>query len=106
MNCGITKNPYRPRFFRLGPMTSNLTAPILSRDQLRIFADDVRASGEKIILANGCFDLVHAGHVRYLAGAKALGGRLLVAVNSDRQVRDLKGEGRPVTPENERAEII
>jgi len=87
-------------------MNTNLPAPILSRDDLMDFADAVRAKGEKLILANGCFDIVHVGHVRYLAGAKALGGRLLVAVNSDRQVRDLKGEGRPVAPENERAEII
>lgn len=87
-------------------MTKDLSAPILSRDELKAYADRVRAAGEKLILANGCFDLIHAGHVRYLAGAKALGGRLLVAVNSDRQVRGLKGEGRPVTPENERAEII
>jgi len=83
-----------------------MSAPILTRDELKRFADQVRAGGEKLILANGCFDLIHAGHVRYLAGAKALGGRLLVAVDSDRQVRGLKGEGRPVTTENERAEII
>ena len=87
-------------------MTNDLTAPILSRDELKSFADGVRAAGEKLILANGCFDLIHAGHIRYLAGAKALGGKLLVAVNSDRQVRGLKGEGRPVTSEKERAEII
>jgi len=87
-------------------MNTNLPAPILSRDELLDFADAVRAKGEKLILASGCFDIVHVGHVRYLAGAKALGGRLLVAVNSDRQVRDLKGDGRPVTSEKERAEII
>lgn len=87
-------------------MTNDLTAPILSRDELKSFADGVRAAGEKLILANGCFDLIHAGHVRYFAGAKALGGKLLVAINSDRQVRGLKGEGRPVTSEKERAEII
>ena len=87
-------------------MNTNLPAPILSRDDLMDFVDAVRANGEKLILANGCFDVVHVGHIRYLAGAKALGGRLLVAVNSDRQVRDLKGDGRPVTSEKERAEII
>lgn len=87
-------------------MSNDRSAPILSRDELKAFADKVRANGEKLILANGCFDLMHAGHIRYLAGAKSLGGKLLVALNSDRQVRGLKGEGRPVILENERAEII
>jgi len=65
-----------------------------------------RNAGEKIILANGCFDLLHVGHVRYLKAAKALGGRLVVAVNADESARRLKGEGRPIMPEGERAEII
>ena len=56
-------------------MNTNLPAPILSRDDLMDFVDAVRANGEKLILANGCFDVVHVGHIRYLAGAKALGGR-------------------------------
>jgi rfaE bifunctional protein nucleotidyltransferase chain/domain len=87
-------------------MTNNNLASILSRDELATFAKSTRADGEKLILANGCFDLIHAGHVRYLAGAKALGGKLLVAVNSDKQVRGLKGDGRPLMSESERAEII
>jgi rfaE bifunctional protein nucleotidyltransferase chain/domain len=57
-------------------------------------------------LANGGFDLLHVGHVRYLTGAKALGGRLVVAINSDESVRALKGEGRPIMPADERAEIV
>ncbi len=57
-------------------------------------------------LANGCFDLLHVGHVRYLHGAKQLGGRLIVAINSDESVRGLKGEGRPLMPAAERAEIL
>jgi len=65
-----------------------------------------RAAGERIILTNGCFDLLHVGHVRYLEGAKALGGRVIAAVNSDESVRRLKGEGRPFMPERERAEIV
>lgn len=65
-----------------------------------------RSAGEKIILANGCFDLLHVGHVRYLAGAKALAGKLVVAVNSDASTRSLKGEGRPRIPAAERAEIL
>ncbi|MGH9549992.1 MAG: adenylyltransferase/cytidyltransferase family protein [Terriglobales bacterium] len=65
-----------------------------------------RQAGESIILANGAFDLLHVGHVRYLHAAKALGGRLIVAVNSDESLRALKGEGRPLMPAEERAEIL
>jgi len=59
-----------------------------------------------VTLANGCFDLLHVGHVRYLQDARALGGKLLVAINSDCSVRQIKGPGRPAMPEHERAEII
>jgi len=65
-----------------------------------------RSAGDKIILANGCFDVLHVGHVRYLGAAKALGGRLIVAVNSDASTRALKGNGRPRMPQQERAEIL
>lgn len=65
-----------------------------------------RGAGERITLANGNFDLLHVGHIRYLHGAKELGGKLVVAINSDDSVRARKGEGRPVMPENERAEIV
>ncbi len=65
-----------------------------------------RAGGEKIVLANGGFDLLHVGHVRYLRAAKELGGRLVVAVNSDAGVRALKGAERPRVPERERAELV
>jgi rfaE bifunctional protein nucleotidyltransferase chain/domain len=79
---------------------------ILSRTQLRERVDEWRGGGEPVILTNGCFDLLHVGHVRYLRGAKALGGKLVVAINSDESVRKLKGEGRPAMPQNERAEIL
>jgi len=79
---------------------------ILSRKQLRARVDEWRRAGERITLANGGFDLLHVGHVRYLRGAKALGGKLVVAVNSDESVRALKGEGRPIMPAEERAEIV
>jgi len=79
---------------------------IVSRPALLARAAEWRRSGEQIVLANGCFDLLHVGHVRYLSGAKALGGRLVVAMNSDASVRQLKGEGRPLMPADERAEII
>jgi rfaE bifunctional protein nucleotidyltransferase chain/domain len=65
-----------------------------------------RARGARIVLANGCFDVVHVGHVRYLRGARELGDVLVVAVNGDEAVRALKGAGRPVMPEDERAEIV
>ena len=82
------------------------TAKILTREQLRERAEQWRRAGEHIVLANGNFDLLHVGHVRYLQGAKALGGKLIVAINSDESVRALKGEGRPVMPAEERAEIV
>jgi rfaE bifunctional protein nucleotidyltransferase chain/domain len=79
---------------------------ILSREKLRRRVEEWRRAGERVVLANGAFDLLHVGHVRYLHAAKALGGRLVVAINSDASVRALKGEGRPVMPESERAEIV
>jgi rfaE bifunctional protein nucleotidyltransferase chain/domain len=79
---------------------------ILGRGELRERVEQWRRAGEPIILANGNFDLLHVGHVRYLRGAKALGGTLVVAINSDESVRALKGDGRPVTPAEERAEIV
>lgn len=83
-----------------------LAQKILSREQLRQRVAEWRQTGESITLANGAFDLLHVGHVRYLHAAKQLGGRLVVAVNSDESVRALKGKGRPVIPEAERAEIL
>lgn len=79
---------------------------ILSRDALRERVAEWRRSGQQIVLANGCFDLLHVGHVRYLRGAKELGGKLVVAMNSDGSVRQIKGAGRPFMPAEERAEII
>ena len=79
---------------------------ILNREQLKARVEAWRGAGEKITLANGCFDLLHVGHVRYLDAAKKLGGRLVVGINSDESVRALKGPGRPVMPAGERAEII
>ena len=79
---------------------------VLDRDQLRRRVAKWRAAGERVTLANGCFDVLHVGHIRYLHAAKNLGGRLVVAVNSDDSVRALKGEGRPIMPDEERAEIL
>jgi rfaE bifunctional protein nucleotidyltransferase chain/domain len=83
-----------------------ITQKILSREQLQQRVAEWRRAGESITLANGGFDLLHVGHVRYLRAAKQLGGRLVVAVNSDDSVRALKGKGRPLMPEDERAEIL
>lgn len=85
---------------------SSSSAPILERNRLVARVAIERRSNQKIILANGCFDLFHVGHIRYLAGAKALGGCLIVGINSDEQVRKLKGATRPLMPEAERAEIV
>jgi rfaE bifunctional protein nucleotidyltransferase chain/domain len=79
---------------------------LLGRPEVRERVEQWRHAGERIILANGNFDLLHVGHVRYLRGAKELGGKLVVAVNSDESVRALKGDGRPVMPAEERAEIV
>jgi len=79
---------------------------ILSREGLKQRVAAWRQAGETITLANGCFDLLHVGHIRYLHAAKQLGGRLIVAINSDDSVRALKGEGRPLMPAEERAEIL
>jgi len=79
---------------------------ILSRDALLERVAAWRRQGEPVVLANGCFDLLHVGHIRYLHGAKELGGKLVVAMNSDSSVRQIKGHGRPFMPAEERAEIV
>ena len=84
----------------------NSLAPVLERNRLVARVSIERRKGASIVLANGCFDLFHVGHIRYLAGAKALGDVLIVGINSDEQVRRLKGANRPFMPERERAEIV
>ena len=85
-------------------MTSN--APILDEAELARVVEAERRSGRSIAFANGVFDILHVGHIRYLQGAAAAADRLIVAVNSDESVRELKGAGRPVMAERERAEIV
>lgn len=85
-------------------MTAN--SKIFDRVGLQRQVEQWRVQGEHIILANGAFDLLHVGHVRYLRAAKALGGKLIVAVNADASVLALKGDGRPLLPDHERAEIL
>jgi len=79
---------------------------VVTRGELLRLVEGWRRAGESVTLANGCFDLLHVGHIRYLRAAKALGGKLVVAINSDDSVRTLKGVGRPLMPEWERAEIL
>ena len=79
---------------------------ILSREDLGHRIAEARESGARIVLANGCFDVLHVGHLRYLAGARELGDMLVVGINSDEQVAIQKGPGRPVLPATERAEIV
>jgi rfaE bifunctional protein nucleotidyltransferase chain/domain len=81
-------------------------AQLLTVDEAARLADVRRARGERLVLANGCFDLLHVGHVRYLEAARGLGDWLVVGVNGDGAVRRLKGPGRPLMPARERAEIL
>jgi len=87
-------------------MSSSTSTSILGRERLIEHIQTARAKGACIVLANGCFDVLHVGHVRYLEAAKALGDVLIVGINSDEQTRRLKGAGRPLIPQDQRAEII
>ena len=87
-------------------MSTSHHPKIVSRVELQQLVLKWRAAGERITLTNGCFDILHVGHVRYLRAARELGGKLIVAVNDNESVRALKGEGRPVMPAEERAEIL
>ena len=79
---------------------------IKDHDDLQTIVEELKSEDKRIVFANGCFDILHVGHVRYLEGAKALGDVLVVAVNADRSVEELNKYGSPITPEDERAEIV
>jgi rfaE bifunctional protein nucleotidyltransferase chain/domain len=83
-----------------------MSPKIIGLDELSLRSDQVRTAGKKLVATNGCFDLLHVGHVRYLQAARALGDLLAVGLNGDQSVRELKGQGRPVTSERDRAEIL
>ncbi|MCA1629176.1 MAG: adenylyltransferase/cytidyltransferase family protein [Acidobacteria bacterium] len=85
---------------------SDAAARIVERNRLIARVAIARRHGARVVFANGCFDVLHVGHVRYLEAARALGDLLVVGVNTDEQARRLKGEGRPVVPERERAEVV
>jgi rfaE bifunctional protein nucleotidyltransferase chain/domain len=84
-------------------MISDKVVPL---EELARRTNKLRAAGKKIVATNGCFDLLHVGHVRYLNAARALGDALIVGINGDQSVRELKGAGRPINSENDRAEIV
>jgi rfaE bifunctional protein nucleotidyltransferase chain/domain len=79
---------------------------IRTLEEVVVIRQQLRREGKKLVFTNGCFDILHAGHVRYLNQARAMGDALVVALNSDKSVRTLKGESRPIVPEGERAEIV
>jgi D-glycero-beta-D-manno-heptose 1-phosphate adenylyltransferase len=87
-------------------LSTSVHQKILSRTELQERVAEWRRAGARVTLTNGCFDVLHVGHVRYLRAARELGGKVVVAVNSDASVRALKGEGRPVMSAEERAEIL
>ena len=78
----------------------------ITRARLKTVLKDLRQRGKKIVFTNGCFDIIHAGHVRYLKKAKELGDVLVVGLNSDSSVKKIKDDGRPIVPQNERAEVL
>lgn len=79
---------------------------VVSRENIKCVVELLRCSGKKIVFTNGCFDILHVGHVRYLKQAKALGDALIVGLNSDESVAKIKGEGRPIIAQDERAEVV
>jgi D-glycero-beta-D-manno-heptose 1-phosphate adenylyltransferase len=83
-----------------------MNAKIVDLEELSERSERLRAAGKKLVATNGCFDLLHVGHVRYLQAARALGDLLAVGLNGDHSVRELKGKGRPITGERDRAEIL
>ena len=84
----------------------NTATKIISREQAVQIAAEARRAGRRVVLANGCFDLLHVGHTRYLRDARACGDLLIVALNSDASVRRIKGPGRPVLEEQARARMV
>jgi D-beta-D-heptose 7-phosphate kinase/D-beta-D-heptose 1-phosphate adenosyltransferase len=84
----------------------NAAKKVLDRDTLKEKVDSLRQAGKQVVFTNGCFDLLHIGHVRYLQEARQLGDCLVVAVNSDSSVRQIKEPGRPIIPEGQRAEVV
>jgi rfaE bifunctional protein nucleotidyltransferase chain/domain len=91
---------------RVFPVSSRADSKVVTLAEARVLAEGMRAAGKRVVLANGAFDMLHVGHVRYLVAARAAGDVLFVALNSDASVRGAKGPQRPIVPEDERAEIL
>src|SRR6266700_2523841 len=91
---------------QLSFIKKNMNCKILDMEELAARAKELRAAGKKLVATNGCFDLLHVGHVRYLQAARALGDVLAVGLNGDRSVLELKGGGRPINNERDRAEVL
>jgi D-glycero-beta-D-manno-heptose 1-phosphate adenylyltransferase len=111
LTVALRTDPLRTRLSRAGREPCrvghhSIDMPLLSLADAVAWADRLHAEGKTIVFTNGVFDLLHPGHVRYLADARAQGGALIVAVNSDRSVRAIKGPARPINSEQERAEIL
>src|SRR6266704_4660756 len=91
---------------QLSFIKKNMNCKILDMEELAARAKELRAAGKRLVATNGCFDLLHVGHVRYLRAARALGDVLAVGLNGDRSVGELKGIGRPINTERDRAEVL
>ena len=91
---------------RVGGSRCRLMGRVLSLKELADWRRDEKAAGRRLVATNGCFDLLHVGHIRFLQEARALGDSLVVGLNGDASVRELKGPGRPVNPEADRAEVL
>ena len=87
-------------------MANSKKNKVKQKDELKTIVDRMKEAGKRIVFTNGCFDLLHIGHTRYLEEAKKLGDILVVAVNSDLSVKTIKGDQRPIVPEQERAEVL
>ena len=84
----------------------DVTAKIVESDVLSKELNDIRESGKQVVFTNGCFDILHVGHVRYLFAARGEGDLLVVGINSDASVREIKGDKRPIVPQDQRAEVL
>ncbi len=88
------------------PQTAGWRRKLMTVREARAFIERVQGEGKKVVFANGCFDLLHAGHISYLEGCRALGDALVLGLNSDSSIQSLKGAGRPIYPQEDRVEIL